>query len=142
MSLATLAVLLALQPAPQAARPSRPVRPRPVGLPVVQPAAPVPGALGDEEALKAANIGTTGPALLDFFRKRMAPAPDRERLAELTRQLGDKDAAARDRAAGELVALGEKAVHALRRAANNVDDAEVLRLVDQVNKRADEKAQA
>src|SRR4051812_16317540 len=62
MSLALLAVLLALQPAakaPPAVRPARPVRPRPVAPPVAQPAAPAPSAPGDEEVLKAANVGTT-----------------------------------------------------------------------------------
>jgi hypothetical protein len=127
MSPATLAVLLAMHPAASQNLPIERLQPGPIGftgLPAPQPAAPAPSAPSDEEALKAANVGTTGPALLDFFRKRTAPAPGRERLAELTRQLGDKDRGARDRAAGELVAWGEKAVPALRQAANNTDEAE------------------
>src|SRR5262249_28547847 len=66
----------------------------------------------------------TAAGLLDFFRKRTPPAPERARLAGLAKQLGDREPAVRDRAAGELVSVGQAAVPVLREAANNIDDVE------------------
>jgi HEAT repeat protein len=95
--------------------------------PVIKPPPPPPPAvkaetatLTDEETLKAAHLGTDGPALLDFFRKRVA-APDRAELDALLAKLADTSAETADRAAAELIAFGANAVPALRRVANNPD---------------------
>jgi HEAT repeat protein len=76
----------------------------------------------DVQMLKGAHLGVTGPALLDFFRKRCPPAPERKWIAERVKQLSDKTAPVREAAAGELVSLGPAAVPRLRQAANHLDD--------------------
>ncbi len=99
-----------------------------LSAPVVAPQPAAPAADkgdSDERALAAAHLETTGPALLDFFRKRTPPGGDRAHLAELVRRLTDQEPAARDRASGELVARGLAAVPLLRQAANNADDGEL-----------------
>jgi HEAT repeat protein len=109
MCLAPLALVLATLPAAQ-----QPVKP-PAPAAVLSP---------DEQALKSAYLAATGPALLDFFRKRTPPGPDDERIAELIKGLNDNSATARDQACGELVSLGVAAVPRLREAANHLDDPE------------------
>src|SRR5947207_2576132 len=79
----------------------------------------------DEQTLKNANLGTDGPALLEFFRKRAKPDTDREKLAELVQKLGDKTPAARDKAAGEIVAIGTPAIPLLRQAVKDPDEQEI-----------------
>ncbi len=79
---------------------------------------------GDEAALKAASLPATPMGLLDFFRRRAAPAPSADHLADLVRKLGDSDAGRRDQALAELIGLGQPAVPALRAAVNNADDRE------------------
>jgi HEAT repeat protein len=78
----------------------------------------------EEQLLKSANLQPTGPALVEFFRKRTPPGPDRAALDALVTKLGDKDAATADKVAGELVSLGQIAVPALRPVANNADGGE------------------
>jgi HEAT repeat protein len=89
-------------------------------------AVPAPAAddpvFSDEQTLRAAGLGADGPALLDFFRRRSAVTADSQRLKELIQQLGDRDAARAEQAAGELVAVGPPAVPLLRQAAREVDD--------------------
>jgi HEAT repeat protein len=82
------------------------------------------GGPGDENILKAVKIPTTNDYLLDFFRKRTPPAPNKARLAELVKKLSAKEVADRDAAQGQLIAIGESTVPLLRQAANNVDDLE------------------
>jgi HEAT repeat protein len=108
MLVGCVALLLSALPAADPAAPPAP------------PAAAVPA--GDELTLKAANLGTTGPELLEFFKKRTAPKADKDALDGLIKKLGAKDEAARAAAMGELVGYGEAAVPALRKAANNFDD--------------------
>jgi HEAT repeat protein len=100
-----------------------------IGVGLVAPATPpppaaAPAASGDEQVLKAAYLPGSGPGLLDFLRKRMPPGPDKGHVAGLVKQLGDQDAAVRDRAAYELVCIGMPAVVPLRRVANAVETAE------------------
>lgn len=78
----------------------------------------------DEQTLKAAGLVPTGPGLLEFFQKRTQVKVERQNLAALVHQLGDKTPAIRDRAAGELISLGLAAVPLLRQAANELDDSE------------------
>jgi HEAT repeat protein len=87
------------------------------------PAAPDPATASvDDETLKAAHIAVSGPALLDFLHKRSGAAADKGVVASLVKQLADPAAAVHDAAAGQLVAIGETAVTALREAANGLDD--------------------
>ena len=53
----------------------------------------------DEQTLAAAGLSSDGQSLLDFFRGRVRLDPDRERLMDLTRQLGDAAPDVRTRAA-------------------------------------------
>src|SRR4030088_636836 len=77
---------------------------------IVQPA--------DDILLKTARIGTDGPALVGFFKKRV-PATDVDMTVnDLIKQLGDKDEAVQHKPEGELVAIGPSAVAALRQASN------------------------
>ncbi len=100
------------------------------GLPTV-PAAPglsgnadLVGGPADETVLKNANLLTTDEALLQFFRRRTPPAPSREKIEALVKQLNAEDLGQRDTAQAELTAIGQAAVPALRTAANNVDQIE------------------
>jgi HEAT repeat protein len=77
---------------------------------------------GDESVLKNAKVSTTSRGLLNFLRRRTPPAPDKEKIAELVKQLSSKDSSKQDEAQGELVCIGQPAVPLLRQAANNVDD--------------------
>ncbi len=97
-------------------------------LPAAEPAKPaLPGPdPADEALLKAAGLGTDGPALLEFFRKRTVSPDDEKRAAELVAQLGDEQYARREQATRQLKALGQAALPALRRAAQT-GDAEVKR---------------
>jgi HEAT repeat protein len=79
---------------------------------------------GDEAALKAASLPTTPAGLLDFFRRRTAPIPAADRLADLVRLLGHADPPRRDQATAELIGYGQPAVPALRAVVNNADDHE------------------
>jgi HEAT repeat protein len=83
--------------------------------------APKP-ALSDEQVLKNAQLDTTGPALLSFFRARITPRVDQDRLSELTNKLGDKSAEVHAKAAAELVGLGPRALPALHRTVNQAED--------------------
>jgi HEAT repeat protein len=78
----------------------------------------------EEYALKQSHLPLTGPELLDLFRRRTPPGVEGERVAEQIKKLADKDAAVREKAMGELIAMGEWAVPQLRQAANNLDVAD------------------
>jgi hypothetical protein len=79
------------------------------------------GPPSDEQTLKAARVGTDGPALLAYFRQRTVGEADRQRIEGLIRQLGDPAYATRERAAAELVAAGLPAVGPLRQAQSDPD---------------------
>jgi HEAT repeat protein len=76
----------------------------------------------DEALLKAAHLGNDGPALVEFFKKRVPPTDAEKLVNDLIKQLGDKEDAVQQKAHGELVALGPAAVAGLRQAANGVED--------------------
>ena len=79
----------------------------------------------EESTLKQAHLGTTATALLDFFEKRTKSVADADEVAGLIKKLGDKSAETREKAMGELIALGHAAVPQLRQAANTFDDPDV-----------------
>src|SRR5262245_10884658 len=60
----------------------------------------------DEAALKEAKIGTDGPTLLHFFRQRVLPEADKQRVRTLIKQLGDDSFRVREKASAALVSLG------------------------------------
>jgi HEAT repeat protein len=81
-------------------------------------------ATGDAAVVKAAHLGSTGPALVEFFKQRTQRTATPEKLHELIEQLSDKQADVRDKASAGLVSAGMVAVPLLRQAANNIDDNE------------------
>src|SRR5262245_49251986 len=80
--------------------------------------------LADEVALKAVGLPTDGPGLVEFFRLRGQPQVAPEKVTSLVKQLGAVAPADRERACGELIAIGPPALAELRRAARDVDAAD------------------
>jgi HEAT repeat protein len=78
----------------------------------------------DEKTLRDAHLDVTGTALLELLHKRMPTAVTREQIAELLKQLADKNAEVHKKAAGELVKLGTAAEPALLVASRDVEDLE------------------
>jgi hypothetical protein len=117
------AVGTARQPTPAPAPP--PTAPK-AAPKAAQPASPT---AADDQLLAAAQVGTDGPALLAYFRQRTVTAADRQRIEGLIRQLGDPAYAVRERATGDLIAVGLPAVGTLR-AAQNDPDFEIARRAD------------
>jgi HEAT repeat protein len=79
-----------------------------------------------EATLKQAGLGTDGPALLHFFRKRTPTAEDQKRLAEAMRHLGDGEFEVREKASQQLITAGRAALPLIRPALDD-PDAEVVR---------------
>lgn len=84
--------------------------------------APAADTAEDEKLLKAAKVPTDGPGLLEYFKKRTPADADRERVADLIKQLGSDSFAVRHKASTDLVALGPAALAPLRRALNDPDE--------------------
>jgi HEAT repeat protein len=82
------------------------------------PAAPDTSA--DERLLRSARLGTDGPALLDFLKKRVSAGRERDRIVRLVRQLAEAKGDQADRAFGELVAFGSTALAPLKEELKNV----------------------
>ena len=80
--------------------------------------------LADELALKSAGLPVDGAGLLEFFRTRIKGAAAADRLAALVEQLGSKNAAEREKAGAELVAVGPPAIPSLRLVAKDPDSAD------------------
>ena len=80
----------------------------------------------DEEAVRHAGLGTDGPALVEFFRKRTPGEDARQNINALVRKLGHRSFRVRENACQELVVLGPPAVSRLQQAAKSKDP-EVVR---------------
>src|SRR5260370_9569161 len=79
----------------------------------------------EEQTLKAAHLPTGNEGLINFFKKRSSLENDQDKVAALIKQLGDKAPEVRDKAAGELVAIGTPSMRLLHVAANDLDDRQV-----------------
>ncbi|MBI1917111.1 MAG: HEAT repeat domain-containing protein [Planctomycetes bacterium] len=79
----------------------------------------------DEVTLKEAKLQTDAPALVEFFRKRVLPENDHQRVHTLIRKLGADAFAVREKASTELIAMGP-AIAPLLREATASSDPEVL----------------
>src|SRR4051794_997196 len=82
-------------------------------------AAPTEGdpVLADEAVLKSVGLPADGMGLVEFFRLRAGADVAPERIAALVQQLDAAGAADREKACGELIAIGPPALPHLRRAA-------------------------
>lgn len=81
----------------------------------------------DEQMLRAAGMGTDGPALLEFLRKRSQLEVNQSALAALVRQLGDKTSAVREKAAADIIARGPMVIPLLRQALKDPDEQEIAK---------------
>ena len=95
-----------------------------LGLARASAADPDPAA-DDEQTLRAADLPTDGPGLLDFLRKRTLPDADRLHALTLIRKCGDANFDVRERASADLRAMGS-AVRPLLRDALDDPDPEVV----------------
>jgi HEAT repeat protein len=68
----------------------------------------------DEKLLQSRKVPADGPGLLRLFRAQTATAAEEERARALCRKLGDDVFRVRERAATDLIAMGPKALPALR----------------------------
>jgi hypothetical protein len=84
-----------------------------------------PGA-ADEQSLRAAKVGSDGPSLLDFLRKRIPAEGDQVKIKDLVIKLGNRSFSVRQKATAELKQMGLKAAPLLRQAARD-GDAEMAR---------------
>jgi hypothetical protein len=78
--------------------------------------APLDTIASDEKILRDVKEKVDGPALLNYFRKRTFPEADPKTLNKLIRELGDTAFRVREKAAGELIALGSSCLVAVREA--------------------------
>jgi HEAT repeat protein len=92
----------------------------------------------DEEVLKAAKVGTDGPALLDYFRQRTITDTIRKRVDHLIRTLGDESYAVREQASRALTEIGPAALPQLRAAAQDAD-LEVKRRAERCRRMIEER---
>lgn len=75
----------------------------------------------DEKLLKEAGLGSDGPGLLAFLRRRTLTEADRQDLQQQILQLGSADFAIRERATQTLTARGTPALRYLREAVKDTD---------------------
>jgi HEAT repeat protein len=75
----------------------------------------------DKEILEKAKLGSDGPSLLEFLRKRTLTDEKHAQLRQYIRDLGSKRFAERRRASRELVAIGTPALPLLRQAVKDTD---------------------
>lgn len=89
------------------------------------PQAPADPGAADEQVLKEAHLDVSGPALIEFIRKRLPTVVSHDQAAGLIKQLADKTPAVHDKAAGELAKLGTAALPFLHQASKELDDTEL-----------------
>jgi hypothetical protein len=89
------------------------------------------GLHADEQTLRAATIGTDGPALLQLFRRHTLTSENFHKIAALIGQLGADDFEVREKATEDLASFGSAAGGLLRKALAS-SDVEVVRRLQQV----------
>ncbi len=94
----------------------------------------------DEQAVKEARVGTDGPALLEFLRRRTLGDADKARVLALIQKLGDDAFAVREQASTDLAALGVMPVPLLRQALQHAD-VEIARRAEGCLERIDKQHQ-
>jgi hypothetical protein len=90
------------------------------------------------QTLQQARLGTDGPALLDFFKKRTLSEADQAKLAGIVRQLGDPSFRVRQQADKDLLVAG-RAARPFLRAALTDPDLEIVRRAERLLSRLDSK---
>ena len=95
----------------------------------------------DTELLSSAGVHTDGPALLDYFKKRVVNDVDRQRIAKLINDLASEDFDTREKASQELTSIGAPARLQLREAQKSAD-VEVSRRAEQCMAQIDKVASA
>jgi len=75
----------------------------------------------DERLLNEVKIGSDGPSVVAYFKKRILPDDDRKRVGELIRQLGNDDFELREQATSALLAIGPAVLPQLKDAVNDRD---------------------
>jgi HEAT repeat protein len=75
-----------------------------------------PQAAEEEKLLASAHTGTSGPALVEFLRKRSTAKVERDPLLKLVKLLASEKPAEVERAMGDLIAFGSSALPVLREA--------------------------
>src|SRR5262249_15539180 len=78
-------------------------------------------AKADEEFLKNAGVATDGASLLEFFRKRTVDGDETAHIQKLIKELGSDDFDTREKATGQLAAIGARAKKLLTAAAADPD---------------------
>jgi HEAT repeats/PQQ-like domain len=81
----------------------------------------------DEKQLKAAGVGTDGPALLSFFKERTLTEADLRKLTKLVQQLGDDSFKKRQQASRDLIVRGRSVISILTPALQDRDPEVSLR---------------
>lgn len=82
----------------------------------------------DRQELQAAGVGTDAPALLAYFKQRLATTADDASISALIAKLGDEDFAVRQKATEDIEKLGVTAVRMLMQSRDDPDP-EVARRV-------------
>ncbi len=85
------------------------------------PGSPDPELAFAEQALKDADVGRDGLALVAFFRERTLSATEQDRLAKMVRQLGHDEFVSREQASATLVRAGRAALPYLKSAVDDPD---------------------
>ena len=78
-------------------------------LALAAPPTDADAAAADEQTLRAADLPTDGPGLLDFLHRRALLDTDRLHIQTLIRKLGDDDFDVREKASALLVKAGRSA---------------------------------
>jgi HEAT repeat protein len=116
-----------------------------LGLRVALAQGPIPGEQAldttkdDLKTLQALGLGTDGPALLDYFRKRTFKEANPEQVAAYIKQLGSEDFVLREKAFTGLATLGPSAMVGLKEAEDH-KDTEVKQRVRDLRERLEAKA--
>lgn len=96
--------------------------------------------MDDEALLRNLRLGTSGPALLDYFRKRTYPEANPKEMTVLLGNLGDDDFTTRERAYARLLVLGAGALVGIKEAEKSKDP-EISRRADELRQRIEANAE-